>query len=132
MSLLDDLDRIKRLVAAGTDDQREWFAEWWEVFQDAVARGDDRACEDLCDILIVYERTELRPPQRFYTIEELIDLLGFDRADFELPQCDDEKHDPPVASPGLDGFVHHVCPRCGQTLLVERLRDAAERLANEN
>lgn len=132
MSLLDDLDRIKKLVATGTDDQREWFAEWWERFQDAVASGDDRACEDLCDILIVYERTELRPPERVYTIEELIDLLGFDRADFELPQCDDEKHDLPVASPGLDGFVHHVCPRCGQTLLVERLRDAAERLADES
>ena len=83
-------------------------------------------------LTIVYERTELRPPQRLYTIEEVIDLLGFDRADFELPECDDGEHDPPVASPGLDGFVHHVCPRCGQTLLVEPLRNAAERLAGES
>jgi hypothetical protein len=129
--LLEDLDRIEQLVAVGTDAQRTWFAEWRQRFVDAADRGDDRGCEDLCDILIVYERTELRPPKRCYTVEELIDLLGFDRADFQLPTCDGEHHDPPVASPGLDGVVHHVCPRCGQTLLVEPLRDAAKRLADE-
>ncbi|MEJ7567734.1 MAG: hypothetical protein WKF41_05655 [Gaiellaceae bacterium] len=72
MSLPDDLDRVEQLVAAGTDEQRAWFAEWRQRFVDAADRGDDRACEDLSDILILYERTG----QRSYSVEELIDALG--------------------------------------------------------
>lgn len=93
MSLLDDLDRIEQLLAVGTAEQRAWFEKWREQFVDAVDRGDDRACEDLCDILIAYERTELRPPERYYSVEEVIDLLGFDRGDFELPKREGKSDD---------------------------------------
>lgn len=95
MSLLEDLDRIEKLVVAGTDEQRAWFAAWQRRFADAVDRGDNHACEDLCDILIAYERTELRPPERYYSVEEVIDLLGFDRADFELPKAEGQPDDSP-------------------------------------
>ena len=95
MSLLDVLARIEQLVAAGTDEQRAWFAEWQQRFVGAVDRGDNHACEDLSDILIAYERTELRPPERYYTLEEVIDLLGFDRAEFELPKGESRPDDSP-------------------------------------
>lgn len=95
MSLLDDLDRVTKLVAAGTDEQRAWFAKWRLEFVAAADRQDDRACEDLCDILIVYERTQLRPPERFYTLEEVIVEFGFDLADFEFPEDEGEPDESP-------------------------------------
>lgn len=95
MSLLDVLARIEQLVAAGTDEQRAWFAEWQQRFVDAVDRGDNRACEDLSDILIAYERTVLRPPKRYYSVEEVLNLLGFDRAEFELPKGEGQPDERP-------------------------------------
>jgi hypothetical protein len=47
-------------------------------------RRGRRACEDLADILILFERSELRPPERFYTLEEAADELAIDRRDVGL------------------------------------------------
>jgi hypothetical protein len=129
VGLLEDIDRVSALVAQGTAQQRAWFAEWQKRFAEAEAASDEQRCEDLADILILYERSELRPPAQYYTLEEVIDCLGFDRADFELGEADacvEGKHAPPVPSPGEDSFIHYVCPKCGQTLLVESLRQAAQ------
>jgi len=40
--------------------------------------------DDLADILILFERSELRPPERFYTLEEAADELAIDRRDVGL------------------------------------------------
>jgi hypothetical protein len=83
--LANDIERVEQLVAAGSAEQRAWLGEWHTHFAEAAGAEDEQRCEDLADILIFYERTELRPPKRVYSLEEVIDLLGFDRAEFELP-----------------------------------------------
>ena len=84
MGLLEDIDRVTALVKSGSDEQREWFDGWKRSFVAAADAGDERACEDLADILILFERSELRPPERFYTLEEAADELAIDRRDVGL------------------------------------------------
>jgi hypothetical protein len=84
VGLLEDIDRVTALVKSGSEEQREWFDGWKRSFVAAADVGDERACEDLADILILFERSELRPPKRFYTLDELADALDIDRREVGL------------------------------------------------
>ena len=76
-------------------------------------------------------QTRAASAERDYTLEEMIAALGLNLADFRLggaEACEEGEHASPVPSPG-DGFVHYVRRKCGQSLLAEPLREAAERRA---
>lgn len=84
VNVVEDVERVFGLVDAnGTDEQRAWLARWREQFNEAVDAADEERCEDLHIALVVFERTELRPPRRTYTLTEVAAELGFDPAEFE-------------------------------------------------
>jgi hypothetical protein len=84
MRVVEDVERVFGFVEPnGTDEQRAWLERWREQFNQAVAAEDEELCEDMHIALVVFERTELRPPQRTFTLVELVAGLGFDRTEFE-------------------------------------------------
>jgi hypothetical protein len=77
MGVVEDVERVFDLVATdGTAEQRAWLERWRGLFNEAVERRDEAACEDLLIALIVWERTELRPPGRLFTLEEVAAEFG--------------------------------------------------------
>jgi hypothetical protein len=84
VGVVEDVERVFGFVDAhGTDEQRMWLERWREEFNKAVDAEDDELCEDMHIALVVFERTELRPPQRTFTLAEVAADLGFDRNEFE-------------------------------------------------
>jgi hypothetical protein len=67
----------------GTIEQRAWLERRRERSNEAVDAGNEELCEDMHVALVVFERTELRPPQRTFTLAEVAAELGFDRNEFE-------------------------------------------------
>jgi hypothetical protein len=83
VGVVEDVERVFRLVeSSGTDEQRVWFERWREQFDNAVDAEDEELCEDMHIALVVFERTELRPPQRTFTLAEVAAELGFDPSEF--------------------------------------------------
>jgi hypothetical protein len=83
MGVVEDVERFFGLVDAhGTDEQRVWLERWREQFNKAVDAENDELCEDMHIALVVFERTELRPPQRPFTLAEVATDLRFDRSEF--------------------------------------------------
>lgn len=77
MGVVEDVERVFDLVATdGTAEQRAWLERWRGLFDEAVDRGDEEACEDLHIALIVWERTELRPSGRLFALEEVAAEFG--------------------------------------------------------
>lgn len=86
MGVVEDVERVFDLVeASGSPEQRAFLVRWRDSFNEAVECADEEACENLHIALIVFERTELRPPGRLYTLEEVAAELGVD-----LPELRDE------------------------------------------
>lgn len=79
MGVVEDVERVFDLVATnGTAEQRAWLERWRGLFNEAVERDDEDACEDLHIALIVWERTELRPPARLFTLGEVAAEFGIE------------------------------------------------------
>lgn len=79
-SIEDDVDRVSLLVQeSGDPEHADWLGRWADGFDAATADEDEGLCEDLCDALIVYERTMLRPcrPEDYVPVDALIRELGF-------------------------------------------------------
>jgi hypothetical protein len=78
MTAAETIDRVSALVdATDNPEYREWLVRWSDEFEVAVAVEGEDLCEDLADILLVFERTQLRPPGHLIPGDEFIRELGF-------------------------------------------------------
>jgi hypothetical protein len=83
VGVVEDVERVFGLVESnGTEKQRAWLERWRKQFNEAVDAEDEELCEDMHIGLVVFERTELRPPRRTFTLAEVAADLGFDPSEF--------------------------------------------------